>query len=202
MKEYFEIVDVQSRLVKDLKGNDTIEVEVTLDDGTVGRACVSAQMVDGREPEIAADNVNTEIEEALLGINALEQNYVDELLMEIDGEDGKRLGTNATLGASLACCKAAAEATGISLYNYIGGVNAKKIPEILDESEIRRGMKWYPTLTAMLDDLSTGKYEILCAGKTEETIMAHVAVAVGAKKLVCTPVIKNEIARIVEEING
>ena len=71
MKEYFEIVDVQSRLVKDLKGNDTIEVEVTLDDGTVGRACVSAQMVDGLAPELAADNVNTEIEEALLGLGGL-----------------------------------------------------------------------------------------------------------------------------------
>lgn len=201
MKEYFEIVDVLGRIVKDLKGNDTIEVEVTLDDGTVGRACVSAQMVDRKDVQLAAENVNTEIQEALMGLNALDQGYIDELLMEIDGEDGKRLGTNATLGASLACCKAASAATGISLYNYIGGVNARKLPEILDESEERRGMKWYPTLTRMLEDMAGGKYEILCAGKTEETIMAHVAVAVGAKKLVCTPVAKNELARIAEELS-
>lgn len=198
MREYFEIVDIMAREVLDLEGKKTIEVEVSLDDGTVGRAVASAGMVDKKETSIAAQNVNTEIAEALIGMNALDQKYIDELLMEIDGDAGKRLGTNATIATSFACAKAAAQSAGLSLFNYLGGINVKKIPELLDASEERRGMKWYSTLSELMDDI--GNYEILCAGKTEETIMAHVAVAVGAKKLVVTPIVENEINRIKEEI--
>ena len=75
------------------------------------------------------ENVNGEIAEALLGLNVLDQTSIDKMLIEIDGTANKtRLGANAILGASLACAKAAAAATGMSLYNYIGGVNAKTMP--------------------------------------------------------------------------
>ena len=77
----------------------------------------------------AVENVNGEIAEAMVGLNALDQVSLDRMLIEIDGTPNKtRLGANAILGASLACAKAAAEATGLSLYNYLGGVNAKTLP--------------------------------------------------------------------------
>ena len=199
MKDYFEIKDVMAREIFNLDGDRTIEAEVSLDDGSVGRAAVSAKMVDGKEPALAAENVNTEIAEALLGLNALDQSYVDSILMDIDGDNGKRLGTNATLAVSFAVAKAASLSSGLSLYNYIGGVTAKQVPEIVDETPKKRGQKWYPTLTAMLDDI--GNYEILCGGNTEDSIMAHVAVAVHAKKMVARPNVKNELLRITEELN-
>ena len=200
MKDFFEITDVLSRKVFNLEGAETIEAEVTLDDGTCGRACVSAKMVDGKDPSIAAQNVNTEIAEAVVGLNALDQTYIDSLLLEIDGEDGKRLGTNATLAVSFAVAKAAAESSGLALYNYLGGVNARNIPEIVGETDTKRGMKWYPTLTRLMDDI--GNYEILCGGNTEDTIMANIAVAVNAKKMVARPNVRNELIRIEEELYG
>lgn len=122
MKEYFEIVDVMGRRILDAYGDPTIEVEVTLDDGTLGRASVPSCEDD---PE----NINTEIAEALLGLNALDQSNIDKILTDVDGsEDCSRLGAGAIFASSLACAKAAAEAAGVSLYNYIGGVNAKTIP--------------------------------------------------------------------------
>src|SRR5699024_2282672 len=79
--------------------------------------------------EKAVANVNTEIAEALIGTNVLDQVAIDKMLIELDGTPNKsRLGANAILGASLACAKAAAESLGTSLYNYIGGVNAKQLP--------------------------------------------------------------------------
>lgn len=146
MKQYFEIVDVMAREILDSRGNPTVEVEVTLDDGTVGRAAVpsgaSTGMYEACEKRdgdnaryggkgvlTAVENVNGEIAEAMVGLNALDQVSLDKMLIEIDGTPNKtRLGANALLGASLACAKAAAEATGMSLYNYIGGVNAKTLP--------------------------------------------------------------------------
>ena len=146
MKQYFEIVDVMAREILDSRGNPTVEVEVTLDDGTVGRAAVpsgastgiheACELRDGDKSRYggkgvlkAVDNVNGEIAEALLGLNVLDQTYIDNLLIELDGTPNKtRLGANAILGASLACAKAGALATGNSLYNYIGGVNAKTLP--------------------------------------------------------------------------
>ena len=146
MKQYFEIVDVMAREILDSRGNPTIEVEVTLDDGTIGRAAVpsgastgmyeACELRDGDKSryggkgvQIAVENVNGEIAEAMVGLNALDQTSLDKMLIEIDGTPNKsRLGANAILGASLACAKAGAKATGLSLYNYIGGVNAHSLP--------------------------------------------------------------------------
>ena len=146
MKQYFEIVDVMAREILDSRGNPTVEVEVTLDDGTIGRAAVpsgastgmyeACEKRDGDKSRYggkgvltAVENVNGEIAEAMVGLNALDQVSLDRMLIEIDGTPNKtRLGANAILGASLACAKAAAEATGLSLYNYLGGVNAKTLP--------------------------------------------------------------------------
>ena len=146
MKEYFEIVDVQAREILDSRGNPTVEVEVTLDDGTVGRAAVpsgastgvheACELRDGDKSRYmgkgvltAVKNVNTEIAECLVGMNVLDQTAIDKALIELDGTPNKtKLGANAILGASLACAKAAAESLGTSLYNYIGGVNAKVLP--------------------------------------------------------------------------
>lgn len=146
MKQYFEIVDVLAREILDSRGNPTVEVEVTLDDGTVGRAAVpsgastgmyeACELRDGDKSRYlgkgvtkAVENVNGEIAEAMVGLNVLDQTGIDKMLIEIDGTPNKtRLGANAILGVSLACAKAAAEATGQSLYNYIGGVNAKTLP--------------------------------------------------------------------------
>ena len=146
MKQYFEIVDVMAREILDSRGNPTVEVEVTLDDGTVGRAAVpsgastgiheACELRDGDKTryggkgvQMAVENVNGEIAEAMVGLNALDQTSIDKMLIELDGTPNKtRLGANAILGASLATAKAAAEATGLSLYNYIGGVNAKTLP--------------------------------------------------------------------------
>ena len=146
MKSMIEIVDVIGREILDSSGNPTVEVEVTLDDGVVGRAAVpsgastgiyeACELRDGDKSrylgkgvEKAVTNVNTEIAEALVGMNVLDQPAIDKLLIDLDGTPNKsRLGANAILGASLACAKAAAESLGTSLYNYIGGVNAKTLP--------------------------------------------------------------------------
>ena len=146
MKDYLEIVDVQAREILDSRGNPTVEVEVTLDDGTVGRACVpsgastgvheACELRDGDKSRYlgkgvlkAVENVNTEIAECLQGLNALDQTSIDKLLIELDGTPNKtRLGANAILGASLAVARAAATALGLPLYQYVGGVNAKTLP--------------------------------------------------------------------------
>ena len=146
MKQIIEIVDVLGREILDSRGNPTVEVEVYLEDGVVGRAAVpsgastgiyeACELRDGDKDrylgkgvEKAVANVNTEIAEALVGMNVLDQTAIDKTLIDLDGTPNKeRLGANAILGASLACAKAAAESLGTSLYNYIGGVNAKTLP--------------------------------------------------------------------------
>ena len=146
MKQMLEIVDVLGREIIDSRGNPTVEVEVVLEDGTVGRAAVpsgastgvheACELRDGDKDrylgkgvEKAVNNVNTEIAECLIGMNALDQVAIDKAMIELDGTPNKgRLGANAILGASLAVAKAAAESLGVSLYNYIGGVNAKTLP--------------------------------------------------------------------------
>ncbi|NCC68797.1 MAG: phosphopyruvate hydratase [Clostridia bacterium] len=146
MNTYLEIVDVHAREILDSRGNPTLEVEVTCDDGTVGRAAVpsgastgafeACELRDGDKKRYggkgvikAVENVNCEIAEALLGMNAMDQTSIDKLLIELDGTENKtRLGANAILGASLACAKAAAEGLGMPLYSYIGGCNAKVLP--------------------------------------------------------------------------
>ena len=158
MKQILEIVDVLGREILDSRGNPTVEVEVYLEDGTMGRAAVpsgastmgraavpsgastgiyeACELRDGdkgryngKGVENAVKNVNTEIAECLIGMNVLDQVSIDKAMIELDGTPNtSRLGANAILGASLACAKAAAEALGTSLYNYIGGVNAKQLP--------------------------------------------------------------------------
>lgn len=146
MKEYLEIVDVLAREILDSRGNPTVEVEVALDDGTVGLAAVpsgastgmyeACELRDGDKSRYlgkgvlkAVENVNTEIADALIGLNAMDQPSIDKILIELDGSANKsRLGANAILGVSLACAKAAAQSLGMPLYNYIGGVNAKVLP--------------------------------------------------------------------------
>ena len=146
MKNMIEIVDVVAREILDSRGNPTVEVEVVLEDNTVGRAAVpsgastgiyeACELRDGDKSrymgkgvEKAVANVNTEIAEALIGMNVLDQPAIDKTMIDLDGTPNKtRLGANAILGASLACAKAAAQSLGTSLYNYIGGVNAKILP--------------------------------------------------------------------------
>ena len=146
MKQIIEIVDVLGREILDSRGNPTVEVEVYLEDGTVGRAAVpsgastgiheACELRDGDKDrylgkgvEKAVENVNTEIAECLIGMNVLDQVAIDRAMIELDGTPNKaRLGANAILGVSLACAKAAAESLGVSLYNYIGGTNAKVLP--------------------------------------------------------------------------
>ena len=140
------IVKIHGREILDSRGNPTVEVEVYLEDGSVGRASVpsgastgiyeACELRDG-DPErylgkgvsSAVHHVNTEIAEALLGANALDQAAIDRTLIELDGTPNKsRLGANAILGVSLACAKAAAASLGQRLYRYIGGSNAKMLP--------------------------------------------------------------------------
>ena len=146
MKQYLEIVDVLGREILDSRGNPTVEVEVTLEDGTVGRAAVpsgastgvyeACEKRDGDKSRYlgkgvlqAVEAVNTEIAEAVIGLNALDQIAIDHLLIELDGTPNKsRFGANAILGVSLAVAKASAEALHIPLYNYIGGAGAHVMP--------------------------------------------------------------------------
>ena len=145
MKQYLEIVDILGRQILDSRGNPTVECEVTLDDGTVGRAAVpsgastgiyeACELRDGETAYLgkgtlrAVANINTEIAEELLGMNALDQPAIDQMLIELDGTENKsRLGANAILAVSLACARAAAESLGMPLYTYLGGVNAKTLP--------------------------------------------------------------------------
>ena len=146
MKLMIEIVDVLGREIMDSRGNPTVEVEVYLDDGVVGRACVpsgastgiyeACELRDGDKSRYlgkgvsqAVDHVNNEIAEALIGLNVLDQTAIDKLLIELDGTPNKsKLGANAILGASLACARAAAESLGMPLYTYLGGINAKTLP--------------------------------------------------------------------------
>ena len=141
-----KIIHVLGREILDSRGNPTIEAEVILEDGSVGRASVpsgastgiyeACELRDGdpsrylgKGVQAAAHHINSEIAEALIGKDALDQAGIDRLLIELDGTPNKsRLGANAILGVSLACAKAAAASLGISLYRYIGGNNAKVLP--------------------------------------------------------------------------
>lgn len=140
------IVDVYAREILDSRGNPTVEVDVTLEDGSFGRAAVPSgastgayEAVELRDGEAdrylgkgvmkAVTNVNTIIAPALLDSDALDQVAIDELMLELDGTPNKsKLGANAILGVSLAVAKAAANYVGLPLYRYIGGVNAKELP--------------------------------------------------------------------------
>ena len=140
-----EIVDIYARQILDSRGNPTVEVDVTLDDGSTGRAAVPSgastgayeahELRDGGKDyggkgvNQAVDAVNGEINDELVGLDATEQRLIDGLMIELDGTDNKkRLGANAILGVSMAVAKAAAESCGLPLYRYIGGSNARILP--------------------------------------------------------------------------
>ncbi|MCL2044803.1 MAG: phosphopyruvate hydratase [Oscillospiraceae bacterium] len=146
MKDYLEILDVTAREILDSRGNPTVEVEVWLEDGTIGRAAVPSGASTGQfeacelrdeDPEryggkgvlTAVSNVNNDIAEALFGQNAMDQTLIDKLLIELDGTANKsNLGANAILGASLACARAVSESLKLPLYRYIGGTAANTLP--------------------------------------------------------------------------
>ena len=206
MKQYFEIVDVTAREVSDLHFAHTVEAEVTLDDGTVGRASVPSCVISAEHVPVAVDNVNIEISEALVAMNALDQPSIDKVLLDLDGEEGARLGGNALLAVSLACAKAAALSAGLSLYNYIGGINAKLIPNVVEE-ENALSLADFPTLTQFVTACAAqrreGKRLILTAGdgETEDPVLADLAVAMNAEGVVtASSAVCNELVRIEEEL--
>jgi enolase len=140
------IIDIHAREVLDSRGNPTVEVDVLLDDGSFGRAAVpsgastgaheAVELRDGDKSRYlgkgvlkAVAAVNTEITDALLGIDAEDQRDIDAIMIDLDGTENKaRLGANAILGTSMAVAKAAANARGLPLYSYIGGVSAHVLP--------------------------------------------------------------------------
>lgn len=140
------ITEVYAREILDSRGNPTVEVEVCLEDGAVGRAAVpsgastgvheAVELRDGDKERYlgkgvtkAVDNVNDVIAEALIGLEATRQTEIDELLVRLDGTPNKgKLGANAILGVSMAVAKAAAASVGLPLYLYLGGVAAKELP--------------------------------------------------------------------------
>ncbi len=140
------IVDVFAREIMDSRGNPTVEVEIYLEGGSMGRAAVpsgastgafeAVELRDGdknrylgKGVQTAVDNVNNIIAEEIIGMNALDQVGIDRLMIELDGTPNKaKLGANAILGVSMAVAKAAADQLGMPLYQYIGGVNAKMLP--------------------------------------------------------------------------
>lgn len=146
MKDYLKIESVEALEVLDSRGNPTVQVEVITDGGFCGVAKVpsgastgSFEAVElrdndeerymGKGVKKAVENVNRTIAKKITGMNVYDQLKIDQKLIDIDGTDNKeKLGANATLGVSLAVAKAAANSLGMTLYNYIGGVNAKKLP--------------------------------------------------------------------------
>src|SRR5687767_891514 len=144
--DYTTIVEIRGREVIDSRGNPTVEVDVHLEGGAIGRAAVpsgastgaheAVELRDGDKTRYlgkgvlkAVDAVNGEISDALLGFDAEDQRDLDLMMIELDGTENKsRLGANAILGTSLAIAKAAANARGLPLYSYIGGVSAHVLP--------------------------------------------------------------------------
>jgi enolase len=146
MKQYLEIESVFAREILDSRGNPTIEAEVIAEGGFIGRAAVpsgastgafeAVELRDndknrylGKGVQKAVDNVNNIIAPKVEGMNVFDQVAIDNMMISLDGTPNKsKLGANAILGVSLATAKAAAEALGLSLYQYIGGVNGKTLP--------------------------------------------------------------------------
>lgn len=140
------IIDIAAREIMDSRGNPTVEVDVTLEDGSIGRAAVPSGASTGAHEAVelrdgdpkrfggkgvlrAVENVNAEIFEALSGLEAEDQGKIDAAMNALDGTPNKgRLGANAILGVSLAVAKAAADVSGLPLYRYVGGVQARVLP--------------------------------------------------------------------------
>jgi enolase len=140
------IVDIVAREILDSRGNPTIEADVLLESGAMGRAAVPSGASTGSREAIelrdgdakryggkgvlkAVESVNTEISEAIVGLDASEQSFIDKTLIDLDGTENKsRLGANATLAVSMAAAKAAAEESGLPLYRYFGGAGPMQMP--------------------------------------------------------------------------
>jgi enolase len=140
------IVDIVGREILDSRGNPTVECDVLLESGTMGRAAVPSGASTGSREAIelrdgdksryggkgvlkAVEHINTEISESVLGLDASEQAFLDKTLIDLDGSDNKaRLGANATLAVSMAVARAAAEESGLPLYRYFGGMGATQLP--------------------------------------------------------------------------
>ena len=140
------IVDVVAREILDSRGNPTVEADVLLESGVMGRAAVPSGASTGTREAIelrdgdagrflgkgvmqAVENVNTEISEAIIGLDAQEQAFIDQTMIDLDGTDNKsRLGANAILAVSMAVAKAAAEESGLPLYRYFGGMSPMQMP--------------------------------------------------------------------------
>ena len=140
------IADIHARQILDSRGNPTVEVDVTTDNGFIGRAAVPSGASTGKHEAVelrdgdkdkymgrgvlkAVENVNDIIADQLIGIEIVKQAYIDHLLIKIDGTENKgKLGANATLAVSMAVAKAAAQETNLPLYRYLGGVNATVLP--------------------------------------------------------------------------
>ena len=140
------ITNIQARQILDSRGNPTIEVDVYLEDGTLGRASVPSGASTGANEAVelrdgdkkvyggkgvlkAVENVNERIAPELIDLDATEQVAIDELMIHLDGTENKgKLGANALLGVSLAVAKASAKALGLDLFRYIGGTNARQLP--------------------------------------------------------------------------
>lgn len=145
MKGYIEILDVFAREILDSRGNPTVEVEVIVEGDHIGRASVPSGASTGAFEAVelrdsdgrylgsgvqkAVDNVNNIIADKIIGMNALDQTFIDQVMLQLDGTPNKaKLGANAILGVSMAVAKAASEALSIPLYQYLGGFNAKQLP--------------------------------------------------------------------------
>src|SRR5881296_3949586 len=140
------IVDVVAREILDSRGNPTVEADVLIESGVMGRAAVPSGASTGSREALelrdqdkgryggkgvlkAVEHINTEISEAIMGLDAQEQSFIDKTLIELDGTDNKsRLGANAILAVSMAVAKAAAEESGLPLYRYFGGSGAMQMP--------------------------------------------------------------------------
>src|SRR5258706_740145 len=140
------IVDVVAREILDSRGNPTVEADVLLESGAMGRAAVPSGASTGSREAIelrdgdtrryggkgvlkAVEAINTEISEAIVGLDASEQSFIDKTLIELDGTDNKsRLGANATLAVSMAAAKAAAQESGLPLYRYFVGAGPMQRP--------------------------------------------------------------------------
>ena len=179
------IIDVFGREILDSRGNPTVEVEVVLEDGAFGRAAVPSGASTGAFEAVelrdcdkgrylgkgtldAVAHVNEEIAEALIGVEADDQRFIDDIMLQVDGTDNKgALGANAILGASLACAKAAAESAELPLYKYVGGVHADNNVDFQEfmimpvgASTFAEALRWcaeiYHTLKKVLHDAGLG----------------------------------------------
>lgn len=140
------ITEIHARQVLDSRGNPTVEVDLHTSDGSMGRAAVPSGASTGKHEAVelrdgdkkkylgkgvlkAVNNINEKLSEELYGIDVTDQRAIDQLMLDIDGTSNKaKIGANATLAVSLAAAKAAAQSTGLSLYRYVGGANAKTLP--------------------------------------------------------------------------